>query len=345
MKRLALLILTLAACSRSGGDSPARAEVPVTLDQVRRDSMVVFVEADGRLISRPEGSALLVAPADAVVGRVHTQIGARLAAGALALELEIPDLAAQAAGLRAQAVAASADAERQKQLLAEGIASRRDVEERTAAAEALQLQAAAAEALSQRAKVRSPLSGTVSQLLVRPGMRVAAGAPLLEVIDPSKVYASATIAASALAGIHAGQPAYLHVEGGAADWPAEVESVGSTVDSLSNTTQVLVRPRRYDPMLRPGLGVTIRIRVTAHRNVLVIPAAALVFVGNTPTIFVVGADSIAHARAVVPVVRGATTVEITGDVRAGDRIVTTGAYGLPDSARVIPRAPSAAPAP
>jgi RND family efflux transporter MFP subunit len=302
--------------------------------------MVVFLQADGRLISRPEGSALMVAPADAMVGRVHTQIGAHLAAGALALELEIPDLAAQAAGLRAQAVAASADADRQKQLLAEGIASRRDVEERTAAAEALQLQAAAAEALSARARVRSPLSGTVSQLLVRPGMRVAAGAPLLEVIDPSKVYASATVAAPSLAGIHAGQPAFLHLEGGTADWPAEVESVGSTVDSLSNTTQVLVRPRRYDPMLRPGLGVSIRIRVTVHRNVLVVPSEALVFVGNTPTIFVVGGDSIAHARAVVPVARGEKMVEITGDVHAGDKIVTVGAYGLPDSARVIPRAPT-----
>ena len=338
MKRLALLALTLAACSPSGGGAPAQAEVPVTLDQVRRDSMVVFLEADGRLVSRPEGSALLVAPADAVVGRVHTQIGARLVAGALALELDIPDLAAQAAGLRAQAIAAMADAERQKQLLAEGIASRRDVEERSAAVEALQLQAAAAEALSQRAKVRSPLNGIVSQLLVRPGMRVAAGAPLLEVIDPAKVYASATIAATALAGIHPGQPAFLHLEGGTADWPAIVENVGSTVDSLSNTTQVLVRPHRYDPMLRPGLGMTIRIRVTVHRNVLVVPAAALVFVGNTPTIFVVGTDSIAHAKGVVPLARSAGFVEITGDVKPGDRIVTAGVYGLPDGSRVLPRA-------
>lgn len=340
MRHLVLLALTLAACSPSGGGAPAQAEVPVTLDRVRRDSVVVFLEADGRLISRPEGSALLVAPADAVIQRVYTQIGARLAAGTLALELDIPDLAAQAAGLRAQAIAALADADRQKQLLAEGIASRRDVEERSAAAEALQLQAAAAEALSRRAKVRSPLSGVVSQLLVRPGMRVAAGAPLLEVIDPSKVYASATIAATALAGIHVGQPAVLHLEGGTSDWPAEVESIGSTVDSLSNTTRVLVRPRRFDPMLRPGLGVTIRIRVSVHRNVLVVPAAALVFVGNTPTIFVVGADSIARARAVVPVARGEGRVEITGDVHAGDRVVTVGAYGLPDSARVIPRAPT-----
>ena len=340
MRHLVLLALTLAACSPSGGGAPAQAEVPVTLDRVRRDSVVVFLEADGRLISRPEGSALLVAPADAVIQRVYTQIGARLAAGTLALELDIPDLAAQAAGLRAQAIAALADADRQKQLLAEGIASRRDVEERSAAAEALQLQAAAAEALSRRAKVRSPLSGVVSQLLVRPGMRVAAGAPLLEVIDPSKVYASATIAATALAGIHVGQPAFLHLEGGTSDWPAEVESIGSTVDSLSNTTRVLVRPRRFDPMLRPGLGVTIRIRVSVHHNVLVVPAAALVFVGNTPTIFVVGADSIARARAVVPVARGEGRVEITGDVHAGDRVVTVGAYGLPDSARVIPRAPT-----
>lgn len=342
MKRLTLpaILSVVVACGGAGGDPPARTEVPVTLGVVRRDSIGLFAEANGRLVSRPNGSALLSAPADAVVKEVRTMLGARIAAGAIALELDAPDLAAQAAGLRAQANAAMADADRQRQLLSEGIAAKREVDEKVAAAEALQAQAAAAEALHRRATVRSPLNGIVAQLLVREGTRVSAGDPLIEVIDPAQVYAAATVPAAALAGIRPGEPAQLHLEGGESDWPAEVESVGATVDSLSNTAQILVRPRRYDPMLRPGLGVTVRVRTGVHRNVLLVPSSALIFVGNTPTLFIVGADSIARARSVDVVARAGELVEVTGAVAAGDRVVTIGAYGLPDGAHVVPRADS-----
>jgi multidrug efflux system membrane fusion protein len=340
MKRSALLLLGIVACGPSGGDAPTRTAVPVTLGEVRRDSISVVVQADGRLVSRPNGSALLVAPADAVVKRVATQIGARVKSGTLIIELDAPDLTAQAAGLRAQATAAAADADRQRQLFAEGIAARRDMEERVAAAEALQAQADAAEALHRRATVRSPLDGLVAQLLVRAGSRVSAGDQLAEIIDPSQVYAVASIPANQLQGIRAGQPARLHLEGATSDPAAVVQSVGATIDSLSNTAQVLVQPRRYDPMLRPGLGVTIAIQVATHRNALVVPSGAIVLVGNSPTIFVVGSDSIAHARSVVPGARSGDRVEVTGEVNAGDRIVVVGAYGLPDSAHVVPRAAS-----
>lgn len=339
MKRPALLaiMLLLGACGGAGGDGPARTAVPVTLGSIRRDSIVLMVEADGRLISRPNGAVLLSAPADAVVKEVRTHLGARVAAGSVVLELDAPDLVAQAAALRAQATAATADADRQRQLLAEGIAARRDVDERAATAEGLQAQAAAAEALLRRATVRSPLAGIVSQLLVREGSRVTAGDALVEVVDPAQVYAAATVPAASLAGIRPGQRAYLHLEGGSADWPAEIESVGATVDSLSNTALVLVRPRGSDPMLRPGLGITVRVQTGVHRDVLVAPGSALVFVGNTPTLFVVGADSIARARSVVVVARSGELVEVTGAVAAGDRVVTVGAYGLPDSAHVVPQ--------
>jgi multidrug efflux pump subunit AcrA (membrane-fusion protein) len=90
-------------------------------------------------------------------------------------------------------------------------------------------------------------------------------------------------------------------------------------------------------MLRPGLGVTVRVRTGVHREVLLVPSSALVFVGNTPTLFVVGADSIARARSVVVIARSGELVEVTGSVAAGDRVVTVGAYGLPDSAHVVPQ--------
>lgn len=346
MKRLLPLLLpslmlgaSLAACGGEKGESAAAPRVPVEIGVVRRDSMVVMIEADGRLIPRPDGAATLSAPADAVVRSVGVSLGARVGRGAALIELDAPEVMAQAAALKAQAAAAATNLDRQRQLLAEGIAARRDVEDQGAASEALAAQARAAEAIEGRLHVRAPLAGVVASLSVHQGERVTAGQPLVEVVDPARVHAAATVPAAALADLRPGQAATLTVEGSTLEWPATVEGVGGTVDSLSNTAQVTVRPRTIGPALRPGAGATIRIRAAVHRNVLVIPAAALVFVGNQATVFVVSADSVAHALAVNVIAKGPTTIEVTGALQAGDRVVTTGAYGLPDSARVVLHAP------
>ena len=342
MKRLLFLTLVLAACGKGAEVPGAGPLVPVSVGAVQRDSIAVTLEADGRIVPRPDGAAHLTAPADAIVSAVRTSFGSRVTAGATLIVLTAPEVEAQAAALHSQALVAAANAERQRQLLAEGIAARRQVDEEVAAADALKAQAAAAAALRDRLRVRTPLAGVVSGLAVSPGERVAAGQALVDVVDPARIQAVATVPAASLGEIHPGQGVTLRVAGSAVEWPAVVEQVGATVDSLSNTAQVVVHPRAPAAALRPGVGITLRIRVLVHHGVLVVPSGALVLVGSTPTVFVVGADSVARARPVTVVARSADRVEVTGDLKAGDRVVTVGAYGLPDSAQVTIRRDSLA---
>jgi cobalt-zinc-cadmium efflux system membrane fusion protein len=337
VKRHLVLLFVLVGCGK-GSDAPgAGLDVPVSVATIKRDSIAVYLEADGRILPRPDGAAHLTAPADAIVSSVRTAFGQKVAAGATLIVLSAPDIEGQAAALHSQALVAAANAERQRQLLSEGIAARRQVEEEVAAAEALSAQAAAAASLRDRLRVRTPLAGVISALSVSPGERVAAGQALVDVVDPARIRAVATIPAAQLAALKPGQAATLRVAGAPTEFPATVEQVGATVDTLSNTAQVVVHPRVQAAGLRPGVGVTLRIRVLVHHNVLIVPASALVLVGSTPTIFVVGADTVARARAVVVVARTTDWVEVTGDVHAGDKVVTVGAYGLPDSAHVTIR--------
>lgn len=341
MKRYCVLFLLLTACHAGGDAAGTGLDVPVTVATITSDTISASLAADGRVVPRPDGAAHLTAPTDAVVSLVRTSFGQRVGAGATLIILVAPDVEAQAASLHSQALVAAANAERQRQLLAEGIAARRQVDEDVAAADALAAQAAAATSLKDRLHVRTPLAGVVSALAVSPGERVAAGQALIDVVDPARIQVTATIPAARLAEIRPGQGVTLRVAGSTESIPATVEQVGATVDSLSNTAQIIVAPRGRSTALRPGIGVTLQIRTIVHRNVLVVPAAALVLVGNTPTIFVVGADTVARARAVTVIARNARQVEVTGDIRAGDRVVTVGAYGLPDSAHVTIRADSA----
>src|SRR5262249_19622588 len=101
--------------------------------------------------------------------------------------------------------------------------------------------------------------------------------------------------------------------------------------------RVLVRVPNADGSLHIGGGGSAVVRLTKPVPTTVVPDSALVQRGGGFVVFVVGADSVAHARVVVMGVRSAGRIALQSGVRAGERVVTTGAYGLEDGMHVVPQ--------
>jgi membrane fusion protein (multidrug efflux system) len=76
-----------------------------------------------------------------------------------------------------------------------------------------------------------------------------------------------------------------------------------------------------------------------HPAAVTSPAAALVPEGEGFRVFVVGADSVAHARAVQVGARRDSLVEVTSGLVAGETVVSYGAYGVQDGAKVVRKRP------
>jgi hypothetical protein len=87
--------------------------------------------------------------------------------------------------------------------------------------------------------------------------------------------------------------------------------------------------------LRVGQSVNGRITLAEHPNAVVVPLVALVPVESAVQVFVVDAAGIAHATPVRVGARSDTDAEILSGLRGGERVVTTGAYGVTDGARVV----------
>jgi RND family efflux transporter MFP subunit len=128
-------------------------------------------------------------------------------------------------------------------------------------------------------------------------------------------------------------------EGSAESQPGEVHATAPAVDTASNAGAVVIRIPRAGPGLLPGAGASATVVVGRRTGVLVVPDSSLVLVGDAMSVFVVGNDSIAHARAVTVGVRQGGRAEVNGDLKPGDRVATTGAYGLTDGMRVVPLTP------
>jgi membrane fusion protein (multidrug efflux system) len=78
-----------------------------------------------------------------------------------------------------------------------------------------------------------------------------------------------------------------------------------------------------------------QIQVGVHPTSIVVPTAALVPAGNSFRVFVVDQKGIAHARDVTIGGRTEKEAEVLSGLRAGERIVTEGAYGVEDSATIV----------
>ena len=334
------LLLVVSAC-KGGGEPEAEVvpRVPVATTIAATDTITDVVTVVGRLTATPGGSALLTAPAPGVVRRVQVQLGQRVARGALLVELDAPDLVSSARSLAAQAEQAERDAERQRELFRQGITSQRQAEEKASEATAARAAANGAGALLARMSLKSPIAGAVQRVEVHPGEHVDAGKELVEVINSTSLDLLAQVPAADLARLKVGALALVLTEGVSAGAPGKVAALAPAVDSLTNAGQAVIRVPNPLGSLRAGAAATARIVTGARRQALIVPDSALVVLGDSLTVFVVSADSVAHARTVGVGIRRAGRAEILRGLSPGDRVVRSGAFGLSDGMKVVPAEP------
>lgn len=335
-----LLLLAAMACGGTGnaeGGPAAVPQVPVGVGRVVQDTISRMLTLTGRLAPVPGGSASLAAPTAGQVRDVRVHLGSVVRAGSVLLVIDDPELSSRALELSAAAGVAGREAERQRELLGQGIVSQKASDQAEADAVAAEAQARAATELLSRSRVTSPIDGVVQQVSVQQGEHVDIGAPLVVVVRSDSLSLTLTVPATDLPALRPGQRASIRVAGDSTEWPGVVGDVAPAVDTLTNTGQALIRVPNTPGRLRSGTAAVAQIRLGLRRDAIVVPDSALVLVGDSLAVFVIGPDSVAHARSVSVGVRGGGRAEVQGEVTPGDRVATTGAYGLQDGMRVIPR--------
>ena len=336
-----LLCVVVVGCGRGAAPDPAQSgsqtRVPVGIAMVVRDTIRNELVLTGRLGPKPGGSALLTAPAAGVVSAVRAQVGSRVRRGDEVLLLDVPELAADARQKEDAAAQARRGAERQARLLSDGVTSNRQAEEAVAGAEQATAAADAARALLARTRVRTPITGRVQTMSVQQGERVDPGARLAEIIDVDTLDLRAAVPANRLAGLRPGLPVAVTQEGDTTTRDGRIAAIAPGVDSLTNAGAVVIRVPNPDQRLLAGAGATGRVVIGVQPDALLVPDSALVLVGDSSAVFVVGPDSVAHQKIVTAGVRQGGRVAVQGSLAPGDRVVTSGAFGLQDGMRVAPR--------
>jgi RND family efflux transporter MFP subunit len=334
----------LVACR--GGDEAEHESTPV----VRVQTIVVapqpFTETLGTIgsvVTRAGHVATLSAPVAARVERVSVTTGQRVQRGQTLVELDQGPFQTSLRAAQAGYTAAERAYERQQRLAAEGIVPKKDAEAASAELARARAEVEAARRSSQLSVLRSPISGVVTRMNATLGATVDPAQPLVEVSDPGAVdvllMATPTDAARVRVGAKAALSAGSTASGESLGIGSVVDIAGA-VDSASRGVAIRVQAPTTRRPLKIGETVFGAIAIATRTDAIVIPNEAIVPDGEHFKVFVVDAQGIAHEREVKVGGKNEKGVEITEGLTAGERIVTYGAYGVTDSAKVETPAPA-----
>jgi len=201
--------------------------------------------------------------------------------------------------------------------------------------EAARGQYQSAEAQVAYSEVRSPLTGVIADRPVFPGDLASTGQPLFTIMDIGRIVARANVPQAQATAIKVGNPASIKLTNGSTEVPGKVTVVSPATDPASTTVQVWIEANNPAEQLKPGATAHVTIDVATIKDAAVVPAAAIVSgEEGSAAVMTVSASNTAHLKKVEVGVREGDKVQIVSGVSPGDQVITVGAIGLEDKAKV-----------
>jgi RND family efflux transporter MFP subunit len=186
----------------------------------------------------------------------------------------------------------------------------------------------------ERASIRAPFPGVVTEIKVSPGERVAVGQELFTLVDLSRLKVKAKVLESEVGKIKPGRevsvtfPAYP-----GRSFRGVVEAVSPLINAEDKTCAVHIAVANPGEEIKPGMHAEVEIAAEVHKDRLIVPQEAILVRGGRKLVFVVEGD-LAKWRYVETGVENEKVVEILDGVKEGEQVIVEGHFTLAHDARV-----------
>ena len=363
MAQLAVVLLSLflSACQSRNNEQPEpviahpKDEVILGPNSPKReyieDEIVELVQRPlmepvmGKIIYRESHTARVSSP---IAGRVLGEIanlGTQVLTGDTLVEIDSPELG-QAQSAYADAMSdlnlVNRNFERTKELYDNGIAARKEQEQSEdnlirarSEAERARLKLANLGVRHKRPDNRfflhSPLSGTITERNINPGMEVRAdlAAPLFVVSDLSELWVQMDIFEKDIALIHVGATVLLQVPAyPGEEFKATVSYIGQVVDEATRTVKVRCILPNADKRLLPAMFASIAVQSDPDDLSIVVPLNAIFSQDEAEWVYVNIGEYHYQMRPVKVGLRLRNRAVILSGLEPGERIVISGALLL-----------------
>jgi cobalt-zinc-cadmium efflux system membrane fusion protein len=175
--------------------------------------------------------------------------------------------------------------------------------------------------------VFSPISGTVVQRKIGPGQYVSAGAtdPVFVIGDLSTVWLTAFVRETDAAMVSAGQAAAFNVLAlPGRPLTARIDYVAAAIDPATRRLLVRASVDNKDGLLKPEMFANVTIYSGSDHRAIGVPKQALIYEGDQVRLWVTHEDKSIELRQIKPGLTNGDLVEVEGDLKPGEQIVTKG---------------------
>jgi RND family efflux transporter MFP subunit len=154
-------------------------------------------------------------------------------------------------------------------------------------------------------------------------------------MDISSVIAKAHIPQSEASILKIGDPGTMTVPGIDKPVQGKVTVVSPALDPNSTTVEVWLEARNPNQKLKPGTSVQLSLTARIVKDALIIPVnSVLTAPDGTTTVMLAGSDGRAHQKPVRLGIRNGDDVQVVDGLAQNDRVISNGAYGLPDKTKI-----------
>ena len=315
----------------------------VTSMEVREEKWQPTLTAVGSLAAYQ--GVTVTTEAAGIVSEIAFEAGSRVRAGDLLVKFDVSVLEAQLQSAQARAELANLNVDRARDLFAHNTTSKAELDSTEAQFKQAQADVNATKAAIDQKIIRAPFGGQLGIRQINRGQFVDRGNPIvsLQALDP--IYANFTLPQQRLEQIATGMPVQLTcdalpgvvVEG-------KITAINGEIESSTRNVRVQATLPNRDERLRPGMFANVAVILPNIENLLVIPSAAVLNAPYGDSVFVIEEKKDAASGVASKVVRQQFVrlgrsrgdfVVVTSGLKAGQTVVTTGAFKLHNGGGVI----------
>lgn len=311
------------------GGKPAVKAKEVAITELTAQKFDHYVQTQGRVES--ENDVLVSARAMGVITRVHVNEGEQVSKGQVIAQIDNSLIESSIAAMETQLALATTVYERQNNLWKQKIGTEVQYLQAKANKEALESQLASLREQNDMYRIKSPINGTVDQMLAKVGAAIQPGAPAARVVNNTNLKLMASISEAYVTQVRKNNSVIVHIPELKKELVAQVTFVGKTIDPLTRTFDVEISLPSH-PDLRPNMSATVRVIFNSVADAIVIPINVIQQINDEKVVYVAETtDKGTVASRKVITIQGVYggQAQVSG-LSAGEKIITVGFQGLND---------------
>jgi membrane fusion protein (multidrug efflux system) len=307
--------------------------IPVEAATVASSNMAAFYSGTATL--EADQQAIVVSQITGVVLEISAEEGDYVQAGQVLAKVETDRYALEVERANAALKRLETDFQRKKELFNKKLVSTEDYERVSAEYEAQKAAYQLARLDLAYTSIRAPISGYISERMIRAGNLVTLHQPVYKVTSYNPLLAVLHVPERELAVLSKG----LEVSVALDAWPGEVFKgevirISPVIDPATGTFRVTAEVRDHGSMLKPGLFGRVQILYDLHQDVPVIPRSAVITEDEYSHVFVINAEGNASRRTIELGYENNGQIEVITGLEKGEQVVTAGKGSLSDGTRV-----------